>query len=183
MVDVPVKVKVLDEYGNVGVHYTEISTYQVNGKVPYLLGLNTMEAWKAKLDMGDKKGLEMKIDNGTKYVKILTPKDKTHMKIGLQPLRQKTLQQTVNYLQQEVMKKSEELVLHVQLEDVQPYLVADTINHDFLNRFHKGSGHKSEKNMMHSLSQAEVVTPETRKVVKNVIASCQECKKFGKSLL
>ena len=132
--------------------------------------------------MGDKKGLEISLDNGTKYVKILTPKDKTHMKMGLQPLQEKTLKQTVLYLQKEVLSKSEELVHHVQVEEVQSYLVADTINHDFLTKFHKGSGHKSEKNMMHSLSQAEVVTPETRKVVKKVVSSCKECKKFGRSL-
>ena len=92
------------------------------------------------------------------------------------------MKQTVLYLQKEVLNKSEELVHHVQVEDVQSYLVADTINHDFLTKFHKGSGHKSEKNMMHSLSQAEVVTPETRKVVKKVVSSCKECKKFGRSL-
>ena len=79
-------------------------------------------------------------------------------------------------------KKVEELVLHVQAEDVHSYLVAETINHDFLQKCHKGSGHKSTSNMMHALSQAEVVTPETRKVVTNVTKSCKECKKFGKSL-
>ena len=95
VIDVPIKVKVLDEYGNTGVHFTEIPTYGVKGKVPYMLGLNTMESWKAKLDMGEKKGLEILLDNGTRYLKILTPKDKTHMKIGLQPLREKSLKQSV----------------------------------------------------------------------------------------
>ena len=181
VVDVPIKVKVIDCFGNVGVHYTEVPTYRVEGKVPYLLGLNTMEAWKAKLDMGDKKGLEISIDNGLKNVKILTPKDKTHMKMALQPLKEKTLGQSVMYLQKELVNKECELVLHVDSEDLQSYLAAETINHDFLTKFHKGSGHKSEKNMMHSLSQANVVTPETRKVVKNVVSSCQECKLFGRS--
>ena len=182
VIDVPIKVKVVDEHGNVGVHYTEVSTYRVNGKVPYLLGLNTMEAWKAKLDMGDKKGLEICLDNGTKFLKILTPKDKTHMKIGLQPLKEKSLKQSVMFLQKEVVHKTEELVHHVQLDDLQSFLVAETINYDFLSKFHRGSGHKSVKNMMHSLSQANVVTPETHKVVKSVVASCKECKKFGRSL-
>ena len=118
VVEVPIKVKVVDEHGNVGVHYTEVSTYRVNGKVPYLLGLNTMEAWKAKLDMGDKKGLEISLDNGTRFLKILTPKDKTHMKIGLQPLKEKSLKQSVMYLQKEVNHKTEELVHHVQLDDL-----------------------------------------------------------------
>ena len=182
VVDVPVKVKAVDGEGTIGVHYEVVPTYRVNGNVPYLLGLNTMEAWKAKLDMGDKKGLEISLDNGTKYLKILTPKDKTHMKMGLQPLEKKTLNETVMFLQNEVSNKFEELVHHVQLEDIPSYLVGDTINRDFLTKFHKGSGHKSEQNMMHSLSQAELVTPETRKVVQQVISSCRECKKFGKSL-
>ena len=73
--NVPVKVKVLDKDGVPGVHYMEIPTYLVYGKVPYLLGLNTMESWKAKIDMGDKKGLEVKVDDGTKSLKILTPKE------------------------------------------------------------------------------------------------------------
>ena len=42
-----------------------------------------MEAWRAKLDMGEQKGIEINLDNGTKHLKILTPKDKTHMKNGL----------------------------------------------------------------------------------------------------
>ena len=103
------------------------------------------------------------------------------MKIGLQPLKQKTLKQSVNYLTQEVEKKAEELVLHVEVEDVHSYLAAETINHNFLNKFHKGSGHKSVTNMMHALSQARVVIPETRKVVQNVAKSCKECKQFGRS--
>ena len=49
VIDVPIKVKVLDEYGNTGVHFTEIPTYCVKGKIPYMLGLNTMESWNAKL--------------------------------------------------------------------------------------------------------------------------------------
>ena len=73
-VDIPVKVKVLDENGNAVVHYTQIPTYRVHGKVPYLLGLNTMVYWKAKLDIGDKKGLEVKNYNGTKRMKIWFPK-------------------------------------------------------------------------------------------------------------
>ena len=48
VVDVPIKVKAVDGEEKVGVHYTVVPTYRVNGKVPYLLGLNTMEAWKAK---------------------------------------------------------------------------------------------------------------------------------------
>ena len=52
---IPIKVKILDEDGTAGFHYTQIPTYRVHGKVPYLLGLNTMELWKAELDMGDKK--------------------------------------------------------------------------------------------------------------------------------
>ena len=182
VIDVPIKVKVLDEYGNTGVHFTEIPTYCVKGKVPYLLGLNTMESWKAKLDMGEKKGLEIFLDNGTRYLKILTPKDKTHMKIGLQPLREKSLKQSVMYLQNEIENKAGQLVHDVQGADLQSFLVAETINHDFLTKFHKGSGHKSERNMMHSLSQANVVTPDTRKIVRNVVSACKECKKFGRSL-
>ena len=69
-----VKVKVLDEGGNAGVYYTQIPTYR-----------------NAKLDMGDKKGLEVKNDDGTKRMKILSPKEGNHMKIGLQPLKQKSL--------------------------------------------------------------------------------------------
>ena len=134
-----------------------------------------MEAWNAKLDMGAKKGLDINIENGTKQIKILAPKSGSHLKIGLQPLKEASLSTTVLYLQQEVLKVSE------GCENINE-IAAKTINHEYLTRFHKGSGHKSAKNMMHALSQAEMVSPNTRRVVKDVISRCKECKKFGKSL-
>ena len=63
--------------------------------------------------------------------------------------------------------------MHVAEEDIQSYLVAETINYVFLHKFHKGSGHKSESNMMHTLSQADVVKPHIRKVVNKVTTSCK----------
>ena len=90
--DIPVKVKVLNEEGKAGVHYTQKPTYIVHGKVPYLLGLNTLESWKAKLDMKNKKGLEVKNDDGTKIMKILSQKEGNHMMIGLQSRKKKFLQ-------------------------------------------------------------------------------------------
>ena len=56
-VNIPIKVKVIDENGIAGVHYAEVPTYRVNGKAPFLLGLNTMESWRAKIDIGQKKVL------------------------------------------------------------------------------------------------------------------------------
>lgn len=104
------------------------------------------------------------------------------MKIGLQPLKQKSLEQSVIYIEKEVDRGEEELVLYIDIEDVKSNLVAETINHSFIEKSHKESGHKLESNMMQALLQAEVVTPDTRKVVKNATKSCQECKKFEKSL-
>ena len=174
-IDLPIKVKAVNKEGIAGVHYMAIPTYVVEGEAPFLLGLNTMEAWNAKLDMGAKKGLDINIENGTKQIKILAPKSGSHLKIGLQPLKEASLSTTVLYLQQEVLKVSE------GCENTNE-IAAKTINHEYLTRFHKGSGHKSEKNMMHALSQAEMVSPNTRRVVKDVISRCKECKKFGKSL-
>ena len=56
-VEVPVKVKVVDDKGNPGVHYTQIPTYRVHGKVPFLLGLNTMETGEQNLIWGKRKDL------------------------------------------------------------------------------------------------------------------------------
>ena len=36
-----VSIKAIDEAGNIGVHYTDIPTYKVNGKVPYLFPSST----------------------------------------------------------------------------------------------------------------------------------------------
>ena len=45
------------------------------------------------------------------------------MKLGLQPLKEKTLKEAVMFLQKEVLNKTEKLVNvhHVQVEDVQSY--------------------------------------------------------------
>ena len=43
-VDIPIKVKAIDKEGKIGVHYTELPTYIVEGEVPFLLGLNTIFA-------------------------------------------------------------------------------------------------------------------------------------------
>ena len=161
----------MDKEGKAGVHYTELPTYIVEGEVPFLLGLNTMEAWNAILDMGEKKGLDIEIDNRSKQIKILAPKSGTHLKIGLQPLKEALLQKTVLYLQQEVFKATEN-----------GNNAIETVNYEYVAKFHKGSGHKSLNNMMHALSQAGMVGPNTKKIVQNVISQCKECKKFGKSL-
>merc|ERR1712112_812755 len=170
-VDIPIKVKAIDKEGKTGVHYTELPTYIVEGEVPFLLGLNTMEAWNARLDMGEKKGLDIEIENKSKQIKILAPKSGTHLRIGLQPLKEASLENTVLYLQQEVFKANEN-----------GNKVTETVNYEYLVKFHKGSGHKSLNNMMHALSQAGMVGPKTKKIVQNVILQCKECKKFGKSL-
>ena len=71
-VNIPIKVKVVDENGIAGVHYTEVPTYRFNGKAPFLLELNTMESWRAKIDIGQKKGIELKTKNFlTKYKRTI----------------------------------------------------------------------------------------------------------------
>ena len=62
-------------------------------------------------------------------------------------------------------------------------MAEDYGSYDFLSKFHKKYAHKNLDNMMHALSQAELVTPGTRRVVKTVIENCIECKKFGKSFM
>ena len=52
-VDVPVKVKVLDNEGNPGVHYTHIPTNRVHGKV--LLGLTQWKLVEQSLICGKRK--------------------------------------------------------------------------------------------------------------------------------
>ena len=75
-VDIPVKIKVLNEEGTPSFHVTSIPTYRVQGKVPYLLGTNTFKSWNAKTDIQSKQ-IEMPDDNGSVAMKITTPKTAT----------------------------------------------------------------------------------------------------------
>ena len=139
-----------------------------------------MEAWNAKIDM-KKKHLEVYNNGESKPKKIFAPIEGSHLKIGLQPLLEHTDKTSVLYLQKTAERKKEHLVHHVEAEEVTVHLAQETMSFEYVDKFHRGSGHKSFKNMMHALSQADMVTPETRKVVKAVVDKCKVCKKFRKS--
>ena len=59
------------------------------------------------------------------------------------------------------------------------YLRGAVHDEDFLENLHEGTGHKGKDSMMHALSQAELVEPNTKKKVEKAVNSCITCKKFG----
>ena len=54
ILNIPIKVNSVNEYGDEDVFTNEISTYIINGTVPWLLGMDLMPKWKIKVDINDK---------------------------------------------------------------------------------------------------------------------------------
>ena len=180
VVDLPIKLKITNEEGKPDIMYTEIPVYVVNGKVPMLLGLNTLEAWKTKLDIVSKQ-LEIKRGESETPVKVKADKEGSHMKIKLEPLKEHTVGEAVFFLQKTAEQKKEVLSKKVEEDVLLVHLAQEMLSHEYLTKFHRGAGHKGVKNMMHALGQAEMLTPGVRKVVTAMVDKCKECKRYSKA--
>ena len=88
-VDLPVKMKTIDETGKQGYEETKIMMYRVQGKIPMLLGLNTLVGWKAKIDCLMKR-VEIHATSAPQPIVILVPQQLGgHMKVELEQLVKK----------------------------------------------------------------------------------------------
>ena len=68
---IPVKIKALNKLGEQEPFYTEIPIFEVKAAVPFLLGMNTMKCWKAKIDLVQEK-VEVYLESGEEPVTDLT---------------------------------------------------------------------------------------------------------------
>ena len=84
-----------------------VPTYIVEGNVPILLGQNTLKRWNSKLNFLDET-LEVFMYNEKKPLEFLAPKIGSHIKMKLEPLKKWSLEETVEYLEEEVHLISEE---------------------------------------------------------------------------
>ena len=96
------------------------------------------------------------------------------MKIQLESLKDSSVDQSVNYLTELILDQETNNDSNVDCEMKGVYLVQDYGSFDFLSKFHKKMAHKNPKNMLHALSQAKLITPDTRKLVDKVVESCVE---------
>ena len=80
------------------------------------------------------------------------------------------------------LERKQTLIESMDTENLNVYAAQDYGSYEFLSKFHRKLLHKNYNNKMHTLSQADLVTPDTKKVVKSVVENCVECKKFDKSL-
>ena len=187
LVQVPVKVKVLDQLGNNTIMSCNIPTYLVQADVPFLIGLNQLRFWQAKVDAYLERVEIFTEARENPCTQIFAPRGSGHhMRLGLLPIEGLTPKKTTVYLINEVDRLvtdfGQSFVGKNGLEE-KILFVRDTVTSEkFVKNLHEGAGHKGKDSLMHALSQAELIAPDTRSTVKDVVDSCKTCKKYRKSL-
>ena len=103
IIDLPVKLPVKNFGERIEDSFFDvIDTYVVKGDVPYLLGDNTMKKWQSKIDISNRT-LELhkfKSDRGP--ILLNAPLKGSHMKIELQNLGEKGLDESVKLIEENV---------------------------------------------------------------------------------
>ena len=164
VVEIPVKLPVRNKEVSES-FITTIETYVVNGDVPYLLGNNTMKAWNSKIDIADRVLEIHKFKNcNGQPILLEAPLRGSHMKIEMQSLKDNSLTDSVQFIEQQV--------LHGEcLTDFKA-----------VRKIHERLNHKSKENLAHAYSNAELLTNELKDVIKKVVDQCKVCQKFRKSM-
>ena len=165
IVELPVKLPVKSSDGAKESFVATIETYVVKGDVPFLLGDNTMMDWLSKIDVADRV-LEVhkyKDDKG-KPVFLNAPLKGSHMKIEMQDLKEKSLEESVQFMEQQV-------------------LTGEVLT-DFksVRKIHERLNHKSKENLIHAYANADLLPKELKETIKKVVDQCKVCQKFRKSM-
>ena len=188
LIQVPVKVKAIDQNSKPTYLMSDIPTYIVKGDVPFLVGLNQLMSWKANVDNLDEV-VEIFTERREKpCTKILAPQlGETHTRFSLEPLKEISQSKSVIHLVETLDKLVEESNKTFTTDEKGAiekvfFIREKTEDQKYICSFHEGSGHKGAENIMHALSQAEMIAPEIRKMVKKVVDSCKICKKYSKSM-
>ena len=145
--------------------FATIETYIVKGDVPFLLGDNTMQNWQSKIDVANRV-LELHKYKSDKGLPILldAPLKGSHMIIGLQALKEKSLNESV--------KLNEE---HVNLGEI----LTDFKN---VRKMHEKLNHKSKANLAHAYANADLLTKELKETIQKVVDQCKVCQEYRKSM-
>ena len=127
--------------------------------------------------------MEIRHSHTGERLKVEIPIVNHHQKIELQSMVDHSLEKSVHLITQSMDKKVEHFrdVMLVDQEEFPNYLMSEMNSVDYLKKFHKGSGHKMVDQMLHALSMAGCVTPDTKKRVEKVVEDCEGCKLNRKS--
>ena len=144
-----------------------VETYVVKGDVPYLLGDNTMKAWLSKIDVANRV-LELHKFKNEKGQPVLldAPLKGSHMKLEMQSLKEKSLEESVMFIEQEVMNADAEILTDFKS----------------VRKIHERLNHKSKENLVHAYSNADLLTKDLKETIKKVVDQCRVCQKFRKSM-
>ena len=104
IIELPVKLPVKSSDNAKESFVTTIETYIVKGDVPFLLGDNTMMDWLSKIDVAERVLEVHKYkDCKGKPVFLNAPLKGSHMKIEMQSLKEKSLEESVQFMEQQVL--------------------------------------------------------------------------------
>ena len=144
-----------------------VPTYIVEGNVPILLGSNTMKRWDSKLNFKNET-LEVYLYDEKNPLEFLAPKIGSHYKMKLEKLKKWNLEETVNYLEEEV---------HLISEDEKKRMT----EYKNIKKVHEVTNHKSAENLIHAYANAEIIDEKVRKNARLVVERCKICKKNKRS--
>ena len=154
MVELPVIVRRLDGKEDV----LQVFTYLVDADVPFLCGKRELkDRWKSKIDT-ENNVLETKIDGKRKDFRIVGTGG--------------------NHVALEIEKgdlKEEEILFTNGEEDMNTFKA--------IRQVHEVTNHKSAEQLLKHYRRAELIGPNTVKLIKQVVRDCKICQKFGRSMV
>ena len=154
MVELPVIVRRLDGKEDV----LQVFTYLVDADVPFLCGKRELkDRWKSKIDT-ENNVLETKIDGIRKDFKIVGTSG--------------------NHVALEIEKsdlKEEQILFTNEGEDMNTFKA--------IRKVHEVTNHKSAEQLLKHYRRANLIGPNTVKLIKQVVRDCKICQKFGRSMV
>ena len=153
MVDLPVIVRTLDGREDV----LQVYTYLVDADIPFLCGKSELIKWKSKIDT-ENEVLETKIDGRRQNFRMVGTSG-NHVALELE----------------KTDLKEEQILFTTDDEDVNDYKA--------IKKVHEVNNHKSADQLIIYYRRANLIGPETTKLIKQVVKDCKVCQKFSKSLV
>ena len=128
-----------------------VNAFEVKADVPLLCGKNTLYEWGAQTNHR-KNVVENKIVSFN-----LVQTRSGHDALGLIPVKEESLENTVSYITEQVRAEDE----------------SNIFDYKKVKKIHESTNHKMEANMLYAYRNAGVLTDEGRKVIKKVVANCR----------
>ena len=102
-------------------------------------------------------------DDDGRPVRLDAPLKGSHMKIQMQSLKEKNLEESVMFIEE---------VFNLNIAT------------DFksIRKIHERLNHKSKENLLHVFANANLMTKEVKETISKVVDQCKVCQKFRKSM-